>query len=444
MTSAKRVEANRKNASKSTGPKSDAGKARSARNSTKHGLTAQPEAAPDAPDGYRESLRAWVDELRPSGVVERALVERACRGSWRLDRCARFEDASAARLARSAVDRHDLDERARVVDLGRRLLVFPTPSGSTDDPGVLVADLEQTARGAEWLFGRWASLGLALDEDGSWDTTRKVEAIRLMGLRPEEIMSDRAAGAVVLACNAAVPKDTDVWGVGCMLAGHRHDHEEFRLRYETLVSRSPGSRNEGLRQLRALVRNATKRLEKRRAEVLDARAAADREGAADRALLDMGPSAALLLLRYEGASTRQLHKSLADLAKLRNAASESVRRDDVASTARAAEPEADSPPPEAARPAADAGDAGPGREESAKQSQRGAARDRPDPATRGSESDLQTLERDPTSSGTRPVRRKSVPFGGHSSLKCSSPPRRGAAVGLDLHLLGTSIRSLAR
>ena len=385
MTSTKRVEANRKNAARSTGPKTVAGKARSARNSTKHGLTAQPEAAPDALDGYRETLRGWVDELCPCGVVERALVERACRGAWRLDRCARFEDASVARLARSAADRHDLDERARVADLGRRLLVFPTPSGSTDDPGVLVAELEQTARGAEWLLGRWATLGLALDEEGSWDTTRKVEAIRLMGLRPEEIMSDRAAGAVVLACHAAVPKVTDVWGVGRTLAGDRHDNEEFRLRYETLVSRLPGSRNEGLRQLRALVRNAIKRLERRKVEVLDDRAAADREGAADRALLDMGPSASLLL-RYEGASSRQLHRALADLAKLRKAVSESVRRDEEATTAGAPEPATDSPPPEAARPAADAedvGDAGSGREESAKQSQREAENERPNPAKRG-------------------------------------------------------------
>src|SRR3954470_6953649 len=54
----------------------------------------------------------------------------------------------------------------------------------------------------------------------------------------------------------------------------------------------------------------------RKASVLDARAAADRAGASEIALLQEGPSGALLV-RYESAAVRALHRALTDLVKLR-------------------------------------------------------------------------------------------------------------------------------
>ena len=436
MTSPKRVEANRKNAAKSTGPKTDAGKARTARNSTKHGLTAQLETVPDALDGYRETLRGWVDELRPSGVVERALVERACRGAWRLDRCARYEDAAVARLARDAAERHVRDATTRADWLGRRLVTphdfigcpRPDPVAEGDDPGSLLAELISTAQGADWLLARWADLSRALEENGTWDTGRMVAAIRMIGRRPEDVLDDQAVLMIVTSCHALNPDPKILYLDCCQVLGIDIRYPGNKERCQSIGDRRPTPERASL-TLKQMVGFAIEELKSRKARSLDARAATDREGAADLALLDMGPSASLLL-RYEGASSRQLHRSLADLAKLRKEASQSVRRDEEASTARDADAATDSPPPEAARPAADAGDAGPDREESAKQTQREAARGTPNPARGGPTTASRPLAR-------RENERRSGKFGDRFSLPSrfywESPRPSGLGAGPVIH-----------
>src|SRR5690349_3349812 len=95
-----RAEINRKNAQKSTGPRTEAGKAASRANALKHGLTAttiDPVGAPGEPEGaYRARLDAWVEDTQPRNVLELVMIQRACRASWKLDRCARYEDSAAA------------------------------------------------------------------------------------------------------------------------------------------------------------------------------------------------------------------------------------------------------------------------------------------------------------------------------------------------------------
>ena len=94
MTSNKQLHANQANATKSTGPRSQAGKARSRLNSRKHGLTAKMlivvgENADDF-DQLRAELMAEHD---PQSVLETELVERLAGILWRLRRVPSFEAA---------------------------------------------------------------------------------------------------------------------------------------------------------------------------------------------------------------------------------------------------------------------------------------------------------------------------------------------------------------
>jgi hypothetical protein len=94
MATRKQVAANRKNAKRSTGPRTAAGKERSSRNSIKHGLLAQFNPIegedPQERSKFEEGIRA---DLKPKGGFEESLVDRIIKDTWRLNRFDNVEGA---------------------------------------------------------------------------------------------------------------------------------------------------------------------------------------------------------------------------------------------------------------------------------------------------------------------------------------------------------------
>jgi hypothetical protein len=92
MTSFRQIEANRRNACKSTGPKSVEGKQRSRCNAVRHGLTAETVigALEDAED-YRAFEAAIIADYDAQSAVERELVLRLASLLWRLRRATTME-----------------------------------------------------------------------------------------------------------------------------------------------------------------------------------------------------------------------------------------------------------------------------------------------------------------------------------------------------------------
>src|SRR5665213_130989 len=94
MTSLKQVEANRRNALKSTGPTTPEGKERSRCNAVRHGLTAETiiAALEDSKD-YEAFEAAVISDYDAESVVERELVLRLASVLWRLRRATGIERA---------------------------------------------------------------------------------------------------------------------------------------------------------------------------------------------------------------------------------------------------------------------------------------------------------------------------------------------------------------
>jgi hypothetical protein len=94
MTSLKQIDANRRNALKSTGPKSVEGKMRASRNAVRHGLTAETVLEPiENPEDYKAFEEALTADYEAKSVAERELVLRLASLLWRLRRTTSIETA---------------------------------------------------------------------------------------------------------------------------------------------------------------------------------------------------------------------------------------------------------------------------------------------------------------------------------------------------------------
>jgi len=99
--SARKIEANRRNALRSTGPRTPRGKKTVAKNALKHGffskwlLVAHPDGKED-PNEYADLCAALREHYRPNSFLEELWLEKIAVWSWRLRRLIRFESGQIA------------------------------------------------------------------------------------------------------------------------------------------------------------------------------------------------------------------------------------------------------------------------------------------------------------------------------------------------------------
>ena len=126
MTSQRKIEANRRNAARSTGPRTEAGKKKVSLNAVKHGLTATTIVLPhEDAEAYERRLQAWTAELNAQGDLGRYLAERAVKVSWQLDRADSYEQACLARRVRRAGRESDEGGGAEAAALLKTLYETP-------------------------------------------------------------------------------------------------------------------------------------------------------------------------------------------------------------------------------------------------------------------------------------------------------------------------------
>src|SRR6478672_13854693 len=89
MATPAQLAANRRNAQKSTGPKTAQGKQNSSRNAVKHGLLAR--VVPEQTEGWQELLTGLYESLRPQDELQRFLVDQIAHSILRLQRAAYYE-----------------------------------------------------------------------------------------------------------------------------------------------------------------------------------------------------------------------------------------------------------------------------------------------------------------------------------------------------------------
>ena len=93
MSTDAQITANRRNAKKSTGPKTPEGKAKSSLNALKHGLTASTDVIRGESQAEYDAHRdRMIHDLAPKDSIEEFLADRAASLAWRLKRATRMQN----------------------------------------------------------------------------------------------------------------------------------------------------------------------------------------------------------------------------------------------------------------------------------------------------------------------------------------------------------------
>ena len=332
MASAAQIEANRRNAQKSSGPKTEKGKARVRCNALKHGMTAvttMPGLTHEDPDQLREKTLRLINDLQPSNEAELDQVCQAARLTLAIERADRFEMAHMNQRIREAARERVQEVNPRLLEeiqeLGRRLLYisaaeevkFPRQPLWSDDPRLLVAKLEASAEGCRWLLARWAEFRILLDRGARWDTPALLRFIRLQGKQVAESVYDPVLNVIFVAWDVLVPKFAAEEWENFREERFRTDPSfNHRQCWREIVAR-PSNAAEAREVLDTIIEDHVENLKELLARNEAIEAVADPDWA-DRAALDLSPGFERLR-RYQSAKTRELQRTLDALRKLRNA-----------------------------------------------------------------------------------------------------------------------------
>ena len=174
MSTPKQIEANRNNARRSTGPRTDVGKSNSRLNATTHGLAGESEAVTDdVAEVFKARREAWAAEYRPEGQAAGWALDRLVVASIRIERCEEAVNAVIVEQMGVAQTAWGPIREAEVSEVAARL---------AQEPERVSRRLSATSQGVALMVGIWRRLVVALDTEGGWNESDLSRALDLIGV----------------------------------------------------------------------------------------------------------------------------------------------------------------------------------------------------------------------------------------------------------------------
>lgn len=147
MATPAQIEANRRNAQYSTGPRTADGKAASRLNALRHGLRAEDAVIPGEDQSEFEAFAAaMLAELRPAGMLQGHLAERIVHLQWKLRRVPRLERRAVERLIQDNDDPDTQDDAIAVMEADLCPLIRMGQRSNLGQLQVYEQRLERSAR----------------------------------------------------------------------------------------------------------------------------------------------------------------------------------------------------------------------------------------------------------------------------------------------------------
>ena len=225
MASDAQIAANQRNALRSTGPTSAAGRAKSAQNGRKHGLRSEQEKlAREESIAYESRYLRWAASFGVESDPEEFLLNANVFLSSEMDRV-KF---AYLELTQGEIDNAENEEIKAARETGNRLFSDPRgvpasmygtrrfnvkkpggPSWGSGaapalEPEELLEELESSAMGCYWMLGVLEEL-LERARKRFWAAGDRLRMVRLLGRNPVDVVIDRRVAEVFAASHALRP-----------------------------------------------------------------------------------------------------------------------------------------------------------------------------------------------------------------------------------------------
>ena len=180
MATMRQAAANRQNAQKSTGPKTEEGKAQSRQNGMTHGLTTTAFVSNKYAAKFEERKAAWKPNFAPADQWQDFQLSQVVLCSIRLEQCQSADQKRRVELTKAAT------EPGSKWELARYLEVVRLSESLKRNPPRVALELWLTVYGRMWMLVQWQRLLLALPatatEESQWTEAETQETLDLMGV----------------------------------------------------------------------------------------------------------------------------------------------------------------------------------------------------------------------------------------------------------------------
>jgi hypothetical protein len=245
------LEQRRANALKNAGRKRTHACKHTALNATTHGGYAKTDVLEnESEDAFQDRVNLFITSLGAETTLERLIATDAARYSLRRERLLGADDSKLEQQVLQAQKGRHAEQACEVAAWAERLL---------DAPAEVVAHLEETALGCEYLLSQWRILAEDLAVEKAFWPSQRPRALALCGKRPSALCHDAEVrlwtrfylGSVV----GPTPPYTPPENAGNLLEADQPPHipdPEWHDRVECLIRDRPG-REESVATLHRMI-----------------------------------------------------------------------------------------------------------------------------------------------------------------------------------------------